>query len=244
MTWCGRKVSNTPKPHLRRYLLHADTPQKTKTYPHPQNLCHSCPRSPRDCGSRRTVRERADGYWPIARCPILAVDQHQCYIFFAHIRVGSCEARPLPVHDGRVQGHLFRLRQLSGSSLILEVCMANLRKLRDDAHDRQGGHCWYCRRPMSPADGLKLNRCTAEHLLARCEGGKDTRENVVAACWYCNNRRHKRKRPLSPKAYRTYVLARLSKGKWCLKPARRHVPTSASPIPPLSVTPGLTRGPS
>ncbi|WP_254782667.1 HNH endonuclease, partial [Lysobacter sp. yr284] len=32
-------------------------------------------------------------------------------------------------------------------------------------------------------------RCTAEHLIARHEGGRNRRENIAAACWLCNQRR-------------------------------------------------------
>ncbi|WP_432284182.1 HNH endonuclease [Aminobacter sp. BA135] len=92
--------------------------------------------------------------------------------------------------------------------------MPKLRKLRDDAYNRQDGHCWYCGRLMSPADGIDSSRCTAEHLLPRCEGGKDTPANVVAACWYCNSRRHRRKVPLSPEAYVIHVRALIAEGRW------------------------------
>ncbi|MRX33996.1 HNH endonuclease [Aminobacter aminovorans] len=92
--------------------------------------------------------------------------------------------------------------------------MPKLRKLRDDAYNRQDGHCWYCRRLMSPADGTGSSRCTAEHLLARCDGGKDTSDNVVAACWLCNSRRHRRKVPLSPESYFIHVRALIAKGRW------------------------------
>jgi 5-methylcytosine-specific restriction endonuclease McrA len=32
--------------------------------------------------------------------------------------------------------------------------------------------------------------CTAEHLVARMDGGRDTRDNIVAACRRCNAARH------------------------------------------------------
>ncbi|WP_213946981.1 HNH endonuclease [Luteibacter sp. dw_328] len=57
-------------------------------------------------------------------------------------------------------------------------------------------------------------QCTAEHLHARQDGGRDTRTNIVAACWYCITRRHRRKRPLAPHAYRRHVRARVAIGKW------------------------------
>ena len=114
-------------------------------------------------------------------------------------------------NSGRVQGRLYWLRRLSGSSMILEVGMTKLKKLRDEAYNRQGGHCWYCGRPMLAAVDKRPTRCTAEHLLARCEGGRDVTQNVVAACWLCNSRRHRRKRPLTPEAYLKYVRGRLAR---------------------------------
>lgn len=100
-------------------------------------------------------------------------------------------------------------------------------RLRKSAYEAQRGHCCYCGLAMW-LDNLetfanyhgytlaeaKLLQCTAEHLTARECGGTDTPANVAAACWYCNSRRHKRKRPLAPDRYRLYVVARLKKGRW------------------------------
>lgn len=59
----------------------------------------------------------------------------------------------------------------------------HLRSLRRAACREQGGLCYYCLLPMR-------SDVTAEHLQARCDGGKDTRENIVAAHRLCNSRRH------------------------------------------------------
>jgi 5-methylcytosine-specific restriction endonuclease McrA len=94
----------------------------------------------------------------------------------------------------------------------------------------QGGRCYYCGLPMwddvVEAASSQRNyqtrrtpkslRCTAEHLHARSDGGRDTDENIVAACWYCNSRRHKRKRPPTPEEHRAYVQKRMAAGKWLL----------------------------
>lgn len=77
-------------------------------------------------------------------------------------------------------------------------------RLRTLAFETQGGRCFYCDLPMWQYDPVafatrfritarqaKRFRCTAEHLVARCEGGKTLRENIVAACWYCNSRRQR-----------------------------------------------------
>lgn len=92
--------------------------------------------------------------------------------------------------------------------------MSKLNKLRDEAFGRQSGLCWYCGRPMSSATDKRSNRRTAEHLLARCDGGADVAENIVAACWLCNVQRHRSKTALAPQAFQAYVRTRLAKGNW------------------------------
>ncbi|WP_249679752.1 HNH endonuclease [Pseudomonas abieticivorans] len=57
-------------------------------------------------------------------------------------------------------------------------------------------------------------QCTAEHLVARQDGGRDGRSNIVAACLSCNSRRHRRKCAPEPIAYRALVQARISRGGW------------------------------
>jgi len=49
----------------------------------------------------------------------------------------------------------------------------------------------------------KSFRCTAEHLMAKRDGGSDDQENIVAACWVCNHTRHRRKRPPEPRRWKT-----------------------------------------
>ncbi|RSB59397.1 restriction endonuclease [Rhizobium pisi] len=99
--------------------------------------------------------------------------------------------------------------------------------LRHKAAESQGWRCFYCHYPMWEIDPKSFSthfrvpgravlrfRCTAEHLEARCDGGRDTEENVVAACLYCNNNRHKRKRPKDPASYANFVRSRLERGRW------------------------------
>lgn len=104
--------------------------------------------------------------------------------------------------------------------------MPALTLLRSQAFRAQHGRCCYCSVPMwqvSPdemkAFGLRPRtaaplRCTAEHLVAQQNGGKDVKGNIAAACWLCNTRRHKRKSPPPPDDYRALVQKRLAKGKW------------------------------
>lgn len=102
-----------------------------------------------------------------------------------------------------------------------------LKKLRQVAYYRQNGQCFYCQRPMWLSDMetyASLYRitkkqafffqCTGEHLVAHSEGGKASQENIVAACKFCNVKRHDRKRAPSPDDYAQYVQRRLEKGAW------------------------------
>lgn len=98
---------------------------------------------------------------------------------------------------------------------------------RDLAHQHQAGRCYYCNLPMwlhSPDELTKLYglttkqarglRCTAEHLIPKCEVGSDLPGNIVAACVRCNGGRHKRKFPPSPEVHQARVMARVEKGAW------------------------------
>lgn len=100
-------------------------------------------------------------------------------------------------------------------------------KSRSTAFERQGGRCYYCNFPMwrgsiehfARLHGITFGQarqfqCTAEHLLARQDGGGDGRGNIVAACLVCNQRRHKRKQPPEPEIYRELVQRRLNRGQW------------------------------
>ena len=101
-----------------------------------------------------------------------------------------------------------------------------IQALRRHAFDRQGGRCYYCRISMwlltsdeLPARDLPAGlaarlKCTAEHLLPKSEGGRNTADNVVAACAHCNRTRHKRKYPPMPDVYRRQVERRVERGAW------------------------------
>lgn len=104
--------------------------------------------------------------------------------------------------------------------------MLKIQRLRTLAFNAQRGLCCYCGLPMwqaSPDElkpfGLRAStagpfRCTAEHRVAQQDGGKNVAGNIAAACWLCNTRRHKRKSPPPPEAYRVFVARRMAKGKW------------------------------
>jgi hypothetical protein len=65
---------------------------------------------------------------------------------------------------------------------------------RRRAFEQQRGRCYYCgvrmwlTSPDEVSEALRRRaacekvRCTAEHLVAQCEGGGHTAQNIVAAC--------------------------------------------------------------
>jgi 5-methylcytosine-specific restriction endonuclease McrA len=109
---------------------------------------------------------------------------------------------------------------------------------RRRAFTSQGGRCYYCTFPIWLADlsrfaaaygfterqALRL-RCTAEHLHPRSAGGSNRRENIVAACRFCNAARHRRAVVLEPERFRKYVLGRIVQRRW--HPKNVHVALDA-----------------
>lgn len=103
----------------------------------------------------------------------------------------------------------------------------SIKKHRALAFIKQGGLCIYCACPMwqdSPEEFAKRygitvsqamhHRCTAEHKIARQDGGTDCAENILAACHRCNQGRHKRKYPLTIEEFIRLVRQRLQLGRW------------------------------
>lgn len=97
--------------------------------------------------------------------------------------------------------------------------------LRRQAFNRQRGLCYYCEVRMwlnSPEElGLpecsaasRRLQCTAEHLVSRSDGGRDSATNIVAACAHCNQTRHRQKRPPEPPQYLAEVRGRVARGGW------------------------------
>lgn len=105
--------------------------------------------------------------------------------------------------------------------------MTSISKLRKSAFIQQNGQCCYCgfRMWLDSAESFAKHhgitakqarhfQCTAEHLQARQEGGKDVVGNIAAACMRCNQLRHKRAKPMAPEQYQQHVEKRVSKGGW------------------------------
>lgn len=103
---------------------------------------------------------------------------------------------------------------------------SRIQALRQRAFQRQGGRCCYCQVAMwlhdqselpfavpSAKAALRL-QCTAEHLTARADGGRNSSTNVAAACLHCNRTRHRRRRISSPDEFKRVVLARVASKRW------------------------------
>ena len=93
---------------------------------------------------------------------------------------------------------------------------SRIAKHRHNAFQFQKGRCYYCDQPMVSAKKKQSpNRCTAEHLSAKCCGGRDRASNIVAACQYCNQQRHAGKAfAPKPAAWRKQVQAAIACGAW------------------------------
>jgi 5-methylcytosine-specific restriction endonuclease McrA len=116
----------------------------------------------------------------------------------------------------------------------LRVSAKTLRRLRTEAAVRQAHLCYYCDVPMWDGDSaqparqlglshriLRALQCTAEHLIPRSDGGPETAQNIVAACFFCNRMRHKRKSLLTPEQYLSLVRRRLRNGRWHPPPVHK-----------------------
>jgi 5-methylcytosine-specific restriction endonuclease McrA len=120
--------------------------------------------------------------------------------------------------------------------------------IRLKAFQDQDGRCFYCNNLMWLTDkkdfalthaisikAAEPLKCTAEHLVASRDGGKNNRENIVAACRFCNQARHRRKNPPGPTRYKEFVQRRVSQGKWNLALFMySHTPRGARKVPSVS----------
>ena len=98
---------------------------------------------------------------------------------------------------------------------------------RSNAFSHQNGYCYYYGQPMwngnpkSFANKYKLTlpqtksfQCTGEHLKAHQDGGSSSLQNIVAACHFCNQKRHQRKKSLTPKQFKSLVQQRVNRNGW------------------------------
>lgn len=98
---------------------------------------------------------------------------------------------------------------------------------RSIAYSRQSGLCFYCNCPMWSGNlnefvakcGISISQakalqCTGEHLKAHKDGGSSAPSNIVAACKFCNQGRHKRKKPPHPEHFKQIICKRMAKKSW------------------------------
>lgn len=103
----------------------------------------------------------------------------------------------------------------------------HLQTLRLKAFERQEHRCYYCgflmweEEPVSFALKHKITvqqaqrfRSTAEHLIARQDGGKDMAENIVSACLFCNQTRHRLKPAPEPEMHKKGIIKQLVHHGW------------------------------
>ncbi|WP_372648371.1 HNH endonuclease signature motif containing protein [Aeromonas hydrophila] len=74
----------------------------------------------------------------------------------------------------------------------------------------------------------RLLQCTGEHLHPKSKGGANSSENIVAACKYCNQTRHKAKTPLTADRYKQRVRSLSKAGKWYTAKIVTNTPHSTS----------------
>ena len=104
---------------------------------------------------------------------------------------------------------------------------ASIKNSRLNAFINQAGLCYYCKSAMWLKDvesfatkhSILISdaarfQCTAEHLTARCDGGSNRQDNIVAACIFCNKKRHQTKAPRTPSKHKKHIQKRITKGKW------------------------------
>lgn len=95
------------------------------------------------------------------------------------------------------------------------------------AFNHQKGRCYYCGtrmwlanpKPFAAHNGItipqaKRIQCTAEHLIARKDGGGNDRANIVAACRFCNQTRHRIIPAPTASNFKKRVSRRVNLQKW------------------------------
>ena len=105
--------------------------------------------------------------------------------------------------------------------------MSSCQKIRRNCFISQGGNCYYCQQPMWHDNveifcrehhlthrQARLLCVTAEHLNPKSNGGKNSKSNVVAACYFCNTRRHMTRSAVTPERHLEKVRGRMAEGKW------------------------------
>lgn len=125
--------------------------------------------------------------------------------------------------------------------------MSDLKKFRESAWARQNGLCCYCDLPMAPS-GVDVSTlakrlflspervseivATAEHLQARCDGGRDCSANIAAAHWVCNQIRHRMRPAPPPERFKVIARTCLNNGTWFKANVRQRLQAVSEGISP------------
>ena len=116
--------------------------------------------------------------------------------------------------------------------------VTKLQKFRNEAAEAQHWLCCYCRLPMGGEGSPwrwtleplgKAFEASAEHLVPRCDGGQDTRGNIAAAHVRCNQRRHRRRRAMTPERFAAFVRRRIGSGRSFCREAFERLRSATSP---------------
>lgn len=104
---------------------------------------------------------------------------------------------------------------------------SQIQKYRRQKAELQKFRCFYCGFPMWTADLDQFARsydisaaearrffCTAEHLKALGEGGTSRFDNLVCACQFCNQGRHRRRKRLEADVFLSLVQRRITQQRW------------------------------
>lgn len=77
-----------------------------------------------------------------------------------------------------------------------------LKSKRKIVWEKTWGRCWYCGRKLT-FDGstIKLHTYTMDHAESKANGGANTTDNLIPACFGCNAQKGKK----SLEAYRTWM---------------------------------------
>jgi len=113
----------------------------------------------------------------------------------------------LAVYDREIRGVSITFRLPSVLRLLKFVRAKHAHKIkfsRANIFARDNYTCQYCGKRFDPAD------LTFDHVIPVSRGGKKTWENIVTACWKCNNKKSGR----TPEECGMRLLKKPEKPKW------------------------------
>src|SRR5207249_1137372 len=125
----------------------------------------------------------------------------------AHTLLWQGKVEVLEVYDREIHGVSISIKLPAVMRLLkmvkLREAHRSVKFSRINIFTRDGFRCQYCRRKFHTED------LTFDHVIPIAKGGNKTWENIVTACWGCNNRKsgrlpeeagmHLMRKPLKPK---------------------------------------------